>query len=45
MTKDEEKKFYEQKSFEFYKENALKTMNQKEKQYTPEDDALKMRRK
>lgn len=45
MSKEEERKFYEQKSFEYYKENAMKTMNQKEKQYTPEDDALKMRRK
>jgi MFS family permease len=38
----EEKEFYEQKSFEYYKENALKTMNQKEQQCTPEDDSSKI---
>jgi MFS family permease len=45
MSKDEERKFYEHKAFEYYKDNAMKTMNQKEKEYTPEDDVLKMRRK
>jgi MFS family permease len=44
-TKTEDKEFYEKKSFEYYKENAMKTMNQKEKHYTPEDDALKIRKK
>jgi len=34
-----EKELYEQRSFEYYKENALKTMNQKEKQSTPKDDS------
>jgi MFS family permease len=42
MTKTEEKAFYEHKSFEYYKENALKTMNQKERQYTPKDDSSKI---
>ena len=37
---------YYQKLFdipeEYYKENALKTLNQKEKQYTPKDDSSKI---
>ncbi|MGV8171336.1 MAG: MFS transporter [Candidatus Woesearchaeota archaeon] len=42
ISKTEEKEFYEHKAFEYYKENALKTMNQKEKQYTPKDDSSKI---
>ncbi|MGV8141816.1 MAG: MFS transporter [Candidatus Woesearchaeota archaeon] len=42
MTKPEEKKFYEKRSLEYYKENALKTMNQKERQYTQKDDSSKI---
>ncbi|MGV8087218.1 MAG: MFS transporter [Candidatus Woesearchaeota archaeon] len=37
-----EKELYEKKSFEYYKNNALNTMNQKEKQYTPKDDSDKI---
>lgn len=37
-----EKELYEHKSFEYYKNNAINTMNQKEKQYTPKDDSDKI---
>jgi MFS family permease len=42
ITKAEEKEFYEKKSLEYYRENAMKTMNQKEKQYTREDDSSRI---
>jgi len=38
-TKLTEKEVYEKKSLEYYKKNALETMNQKEKQSTPKDDS------
>ncbi|HYD03656.1 MAG TPA: MFS transporter [Alphaproteobacteria bacterium] len=37
--KDEEKKYYEKKSFDYYRENAMKTMNQKGRQVTSKDDS------
>jgi MFS family permease len=40
--KTTEKNMYEKKSFEYYKNNAIKTMTQKEKQVTPKDDSDKI---
>jgi len=37
-----EKEYYEHKSFEYYKENALKTMNQKDRKATSRDDSAKI---
>jgi hypothetical protein len=34
-----EKEIYEKKSVEYYRQNAMKTMNQKDKQVTPKDDS------
>ncbi|MEM4638143.1 MAG: MFS transporter [Candidatus Woesearchaeota archaeon] len=40
--KKDERKLYEQKSIELYKNNALKTLSQKQKEYTKEDDSSKI---
>jgi MFS family permease len=37
-----EKELYEKKSFEYYRQNAMKTMNQKDKPVTPKDDSDKI---
>lgn len=38
----DERKLYEKKSIELYRENALKTLSQKQKEYTKEDDSSKI---
>jgi len=43
--KPNERALYEKKSFEYYKENALKTMTEKEKQPPPRDDSDKIEKK
>jgi len=43
--KKDERKLYENKSFEYYKENALKTMTAKEKQPPPKDDSYTIEKK